>query len=138
MALSGKIVISCVCFNIPLVLTCGSVVFDKFIFLCLSEFHGVAISFLDFFPDFLNFLHVFTIFRISSRFLKAHHFLTIFCSKLVLSLKRCFSIYWMYWKDTVLLFELCCILFQPVLTFWINFFKVLLIWLFKSLYVDIT
>ena len=70
------------------------------------------------------------------RFLKVN----IFWALLVvvnLKLKRCFSIDWNYSKDTVLIFELCFTLLQPALTLWIKFFKVILKWLFKSLYVDI-
>ena len=58
------------------------------------------------------------------------------CSILTLSYKRLFSIDWNYLNDIVMLFEFCFILLQPVLTFLINFFKVLLIWLYKRFYVD--
>ena len=86
-----------------------------------------------------GFLEIFSrFFRFSSRFWKVRLLLTIFSSKLILSSNRCFSINWNYLRDTVLLFELCFILLQPVLAFWIIFFKVLIIGLFKSLYVDIT
>ena len=79
--------------------------------------------------------NIFRFFNFFSTFLKVHLFRPFL---VILSKKWCFSINWNNLKDTVLLFELCYILLQPVLTFWINFFKVLLRWLFKSLYVDIT